>query len=389
MNIDLTNNVEIQIKDKNTNKIKETHCYHNKATRNMVRGILGFLKGDFTYARVVAPDETDARKFIPCFMGFGNGGFIEFDSDGIPIFDENWDGYVDYNSTKLVNEIPNSRSRIRKIDNTFIDSDTGKKINSTGDMDSIIFHCEISPDVLNAKDNDKPVCVSEIGLFPSSVDDNMLACVRTDDYTFTEERSEEIISPLNPYTYSRNIEGGVISIPKNSPTPSVKYIIYSLSGRINLDGNHPVYKSLTVPFHLDDNGNLISEVGTSWGATQSIPDVVIGQFDKNTGIGSVYYDSFKTAAQYTSTISTGNGKGNYNVTQASVTEEMVTVTIPSLILQQDDVMSIKWTVTVASIGPNSVTFENKDIRDETGRTIDNNVDDSEPQISKIIVIDNQ
>lgn len=385
MNIDLTNNVEIQIKDKSTDKIKETHCYHNKATRNMIRGILGFLKGDFTYARVVEPIETDARKFIPCFMGFGNGGFIEFDSDGIPIFDESWDGYVDYNSTKLVNEIPNSRSRIRKIDNTFIDSDTGKKLNNSGDMDSIIFHCEISPDVLNAKYQDEPVCVSEIGLFPSSVGNNMLACVRTDNYTFTEERSEKIISPLSPYRLSRDITNGVISIPRSSPRPGVEYIIYNLSGRISLNGNHPVYTDVTVPFHLDDNGNLVSDVGTSWGTTQSIPDVVIGKFNKNTGRGSVDYDSFKTAAQYTSTISTGNGRGTYTVTQAAVTEETVTVTIPSLMLQPDDVMSIKWTITVASIGPNSLKFENKDIKDETGDTIENNFDGDTPEIPNIIV----
>lgn len=385
MNIDLTNNVEIQIKDKSTNKIKETYCYHNKATRNMVRGILGFLKGDFTYARVVEPDETDARKFIPCFMGFGNGGFIEFDSDGIPIFDESWDGYVDYNSTKLVNEIPNSRSRIRKIDNTFVDSNTGKKLNNSGDMDSIIFHCEISPDVLNAKNKNNPVCVSEIGLFSSSVDNNMLACVRTDNYTFTEERSEKIISPLSPYRLSRDITSGVISIPRSPSRPGVEYIIYNLSGRISLNGNHPVYTGVTVPFHLDDNGNLVSDVGTSWGTTQSIPDVVIGKFNKNTGRGSVDYDSFKTAAQYTSTISTGNGRGTYTVTQAAVTEETVTVTIPSLMLQPDDVMSIKWTITVASIGQNSSKFENKDIRDETDDTIENNFDGDTPEISNVIV----
>ena len=264
MKFDVFNNVKIDILDAETKNIKRSISTHNKATRNMVKGIISFLSGNFTYAHEVEPDETDARKFIPCFIGFGDGGFNGYDSDGVPIIDESWNCYVDYNSTKLVKEIPNSRSRIRKIDNTFVEGDTGKKLNNAGDMDSIILHCEISPDVLNAKYQDNPVYVSEIGLFPNSVGDNMLACVRTDDFSTTQE--------------------------------------YTVSG---------------------------------------------------------------------------------------VSQETRVVTIPALILQPNDVMSIKWTITIASIGPNSVTFENKDIRDETGRTIDNNVDDSDPQISKIVVIDNQ
>ena len=127
MKFDIFNNVEINILDAETRDIKRSVSTHNKATRNMVKGIISFLSGNFTYAHVLEPDETDARKFIPCFIGFGNGGFNGYDSDGVPIIDENWNGFVDYNSTKLVKEIPNSRSRIRKIDNTFVDSDTGKK----------------------------------------------------------------------------------------------------------------------------------------------------------------------------------------------------------------------------------------------------------------------
>lgn len=381
MNIDLTNNVEIQIKDKNTDKVKETHRYHNKATRNMVRGILGFLKGDFTYARVVEPDEVDARKFIPCFMGFGNGGFIEFDSDGIPIFDENWDGYVDYNSTKLVNEIPNSRSRIRKIDNTFIDSDTGKKLNNAGDMDSIILHCEISPDVLNAKYQDNPVYVSEIGLFPNSVGDNMLACVRTDDFSTTQEYTIEHISPGSEYGTDRPITDlmfRIISLGSN-------YILYSMRGRVTLGSGDSSYHP-QIAFHLDENNDLISENSSSWGSHNSIPDIVIGHLE---GFKvTIYMDKFRESSQFPYGLETSGTFRGY-VIQARVSQETKTITIPALILQPNDVMSIKWTITIASIGPNSVTFENKDIRDETGRTIDNNVDDSEPQISKIVVIDNQ
>lgn len=367
MDIDLTNNVEIQIKDKNTNKIKETHCYHNKATRNMVRGILGFLKGDFTYASATEPDETDARKFIPCFMGFGNGGFIEFDSDGIPIFDENWNGYVDYNSTKLVNEIPNSRSRIRKIDNTFVDSDTGKKLSNAGDMDSIILHCEISPDVLNAKYQDEPVYVSEIGLFPNSVGDNMLACVRTDVY------------PGSEYGTNRSITNGEFITPLFRPGN----IIYSMHGSITLKSEYSYY-SPRVMFHLDENNDLISENSSSWSSYNSIPDIVIGHLDGYKV--TIDMDKFREASQFPYELKT-SGNFNGGIVQASVSQETKVVTIPALILQPNDVMSIKWTITIASIGHNFTIFENKDIRDETGDTIDNNVDGNSSQISKIVVID--
>lgn len=285
MKFDVFNNVEINILDAETRDIKRSVSTHNKATRNMVKGIISFLSGNFTYAHVVEPDETDARKFIPCFIGFGDGGFNGYDSDGVPIIDENWSGYVDYNSTKLVKEIPNSRSRIRRTDNTFVDSDTGKKLSNAGDMDSIIFHCEISPDVLNAKYQDEPVYVSEIGLFPNSVGDNMLACVRTDDFSTTQEYTVKHITPGSEYGTNGNFNGGIV--------------------------------------------------------------------------------------------------------QASVSQETKVVTIPALILQPNDVMSIKWSVTVASIGPNSVLFENKDIKDETGGTVENNFDGDNSQISSVIVIDDQ
>ena len=379
MKFDVFNNVEIKILDAETRDIKRSVSTHNKATRNMVKGIISFLSGNFTYAHVVEPDETDARNFIPCFIGFGDGGFNGYDSDGVPIIDENWNGYVDYNSTKLVKEIPNSRSRIRKIDNTFVDGDTGKKLNNAGDMDSIILHCEISPDVLNAKYQDKPVYVSEIGLFPNSVGDNMLACVRTDDFITTQEYTIDHISPREfgtdrPIT---NLMFTIISLGYN-------YIMCNMLGHVSLISDF-VYDP-QVCFHLDENNDLISENSHSWGSHNSIPDIVIGHL--NGYKVTIDIDKFREASQYPYDLKT-NGTFAGRIVQAYVSRETKVVTIPALILQPNDVMSIKWTITIASIGPNSVTFENKDIRDETGRTIDNNVDDSDPQISKIVVIDNQ
>lgn len=381
MKFDVFNNVEINILDAETRNIKRSVSTHNKATRNMVKGIISFLSGNFTYAHVVEPDETDARKFIPCFIGFGDGGFNGYDSDGIPIIDENWNGFVDYNSTKLVKEIPNSRSRIRKIDNTFVDSNTGNKLNSAGDMDSIILHCEISPDVLNAKYQDEPVYVSEIGLFPNSVGDNMLACVRTDDFSVTQEYTIKHISPGPEYGTNRSITNSEFTIPLFRPGN----IIYSMHGNITLKSEYSYY-SPRVVFHLDENNDLISENSSSWSSYNSIPDIVIGHLDGYKV--TIDMDKFKESSQFLYELKT-DGNFNGGIVQASVSQETKVVTIPALILQPNDVMSIKWTITIASIGPNSATFENKDIRDETGRTIDNNVDDSDSQISKIVVIDDQ
>lgn len=382
MKFDVFNNVEIDILDAETRNIKRSVSTHNKATRNMVKGIISFLSGNFTYAHVVEPDETDARKFIPCFIGFGDGGFNGYDSDGVPIIDENWNGYVDYNSTKLVKEIQNSRSRIRKIGNTFVDDDTGKKLNNAGDMDSIILHCEISPDVLNAKYQNNPVYVSEIGLFPNSVGDNMLACVRTDDFSTTQEYTIEHIFPGSEYVTDRQITNLVFTIIK---LDSSYNIILNMRGQVTLRSLDSSYRP-QIAFHLDANNDLISENSSSWGSHNSIPDIVIGHLE---GFKvTIYMDKFRESSQFTYGLET-SGTFRGRVIQARVTQETKAVTIPALILQPNDVMSIKWTITIASIGPNSVTFENKDIRDETGRTIDNNVDDSDPKISKIIVIDNQ
>ena len=379
MKFDIFNNVEINILDAETRDIKKSFSTHNKATRNMVKGIISFLSGNFTYAHVVEPDETDARKFIPCFIGFGSGGFNGYDSDGVPIIDENWNGYVDYNSTKLVKEIPNSRSRIRKIDNTFVDSDTGKKLSNAGDMDSIILHCEISPDVLNAKYQDEPVYVSEIGLFPSSVGDNMLACVRTDDFSMTQEYTVTHVYPGSEYGTDRSITNGEFVTPLFRPTN----MIYSMIGNITLKSEYSYY-SPRVRFHLDENNDLISENASSWSSYNSIPDIVIGHLDRY--IVTIDMDKFREASQFPYVLKT---EGNFNgsIVQASVSQETKVVTIPALILQPNDVMSIKWTITIASIGHNSTIFENKDIRDETGDTIDNNVDGNSSQISKIVVID--
>ncbi len=381
MKFDVFNNVKIDILDSETRNIKRSVSTHNKATRNMVKGIISFLSGDFTYARVVEPDETDARKFIPCFIGFGDGGFNGYDSDGVPIIDENWSGYVDYNSTKLVKEIPNSRSRIRRTDNTFVDSDTGKKLSNAGDMDSIIFHCEISPDVLNAKYQDEPVYVSEIGLFPNSVGDNMLACVRTDDFSTTQEYTVEHINPGSEYSTNRTITNSEFTIPLYG----TDYIIYSLRGSVTLKSEYSYY-SPRVMFHLDENNDLISENSSSWSSYNSIPDIVIGHLDRYKV--TIDMNKFRESSQFPYELKT-NGSFIGSIIQARVSQEIKTITIPALILQPNDVMSIKWVITIASIGPNSVIFENKDIKDETGDTIENNFDVDNSQISSVIVIDDQ
>lgn len=215
MKLDIMNNVSVSVKDSDGN-IKQTVETHNKATRNMVRGILNFLEGKFTYASVLPQDDTDARKYIPCYIGYGRGGFDSFNESGDPQLELGWNNRVNYNDTKLVDEFDCNRSRVRKQSNTF-NTNSGKEEPSAGDMDSLIMYTEISPLHFG---QDK-VCVTELGLFPNDTKDkdDMLAQVK---FAYSEKPDDLELDV---------VKGTVSGYDFTSPVDSSSSTVESLSYR--------------------------------------------------------------------------------------------------------------------------------------------------------------
>lgn len=194
---DVVNNVYIQVFDKTTNRVKKEVEIHNKATRKMVTGLLRFLCGHFcgTYKNDVSVYDS-AKDYIPCYIGFGYGGTtpnnepisdtvsqnnIISDENKIIRLNDDWTTTVDYASTKLVLEIPNARSIIRKETDTF---STGQK--NSGDMDGIYFYCETPPNYITRKGS---IFLTELGLFADkdSSKEDLLAYVKLGNYVDDED----------------------------------------------------------------------------------------------------------------------------------------------------------------------------------------------------------
>lgn len=191
-------NVDIRHINKETGTIKKHIQKHNKATRNMVKGLLRFLEGKFTptYENAEAEHGSDAKNYIPCYISLGDGG-ITYGDDGKPVeihtdeqsvhipdfSNSNWDTKVDYNSNSLVREyelLSEHRSKVRKQEDT-IDLASAP----AGDMDTVVLYCEIAPGEINTDIHDSlneryPRYVTEIGLFssPSKRENDLLAYVK-------------------------------------------------------------------------------------------------------------------------------------------------------------------------------------------------------------------
>lgn len=203
-------NVDIQ-QISNVGVVKKHVQKHNKATRNMVRGILRFLEGKFTstYANDDPEHTDDAKNYIPCYISFGDGG-VSYGSDGKPIQIHtgeqsqhvpdleisNWNTVVNYDSQSLVREfnlLSQNRSKIRKQDDTF-NNDSAP----AGDMDTIVLYCEVAPgevnmDLVDGLNNSYPRFITEIGLFssPNKKDNDLLAYVKLGNRNNGTEESPE------------------------------------------------------------------------------------------------------------------------------------------------------------------------------------------------------
>lgn len=193
-------NVDIKQIDTSTNTIKKHIQKHNKATRNLVRGLLRFMEGRFTptYPNPKPEYEEDAKNYIPCYISFGDGG-VQYGDDGkpvlLPIVSQSehvpdlvdWDTTVDYKSTSLVrefNQLSHERSKIRKQDDTFSSNQS-----PAGDMDTIVLYCEVAPnemntDIVDGQQKAYPRFITEVGLFssPSKQANDLLAYVKLGNY---------------------------------------------------------------------------------------------------------------------------------------------------------------------------------------------------------------
>jgi hypothetical protein len=198
----VTNNVYIDVVNKKTNVVSQHVEKHNKATRQMVTGILRFLCGHFTDTTKNDNHQYDsASKYIPCYAGFGDSNIVL--QDGVPApssepripqqVDDNWTEYVPYMSKKLEREFFTNHSKDEFGNDYITPSDSRLEIRDVkttieetpaGDMDSIYFYIEADTNYLNKYYNNHAVYISELGLFSGSIPgkDDMLAYVRLHNY---------------------------------------------------------------------------------------------------------------------------------------------------------------------------------------------------------------
>ena len=184
-------NVHIQVVGPQ-NVITKTIDVHNKATRQLVSGILRFIQGEFTPSNKRDSSiiyASQAKKYIPCFIGAGTGGVILTDA-GIPDYNDpdrylpkltpEWmsdDNIVQYTDTKLAKEIDSvSRYDIGVI----IENENNEYNSFAGDIQQIVYKTTIKPNYYNDMYNvTADIFITELGLFASNVpnDDSLLARV--------------------------------------------------------------------------------------------------------------------------------------------------------------------------------------------------------------------
>lgn len=229
MSLDITHNVRIVTYDTN-HKIQQVITKHNKASKNLVLGIIKFLRGEFTPSNNSESNLThkpnEAKSFVPAFVSFGDGGINQY---GTPLtgggYVQDFDQVIQnmsnttlltpskFNMTKLnhelvganignapnINKPPMGRCKITR---TSYSNDTDDAI--TLKLSSLIpvgyYPKNFYLDTASERDG-KPLYLSELGLwscdFNGSSDNmykgNLLARVVFDAEHLVEQKESDII----------------------------------------------------------------------------------------------------------------------------------------------------------------------------------------------------
>ena len=196
----IESNVHIEVRD-GCGVIRKTIDKHNKATQQLVSGILQFIKGDFTssYRReniAEIKDFNNAKKYIPCYVGAGTYGIKINPSTGLPDYDVdnrrippivpelqdafgNLDETVSFNDKNLKQEIDiPTREIVKVMDNS---TESTESLNVANDSEQFVLEAEIPPGTYtkNTYPQSTDIFITELGLFPTATpnDGNLLARV--------------------------------------------------------------------------------------------------------------------------------------------------------------------------------------------------------------------
>lgn len=167
------------------NVVVQSVTKHNKATRNMVAGILRFLRGEFNvsnsqpYMDKVAYAK-ECKKYIPCYINIGTGG-IEV-RDGKPVYnvsdrkippvEEWWNTHkVKFSDTNLKKEVESTRTGTRYAISVLTANDSSDYPTVAGDVEQFVLHTEVSPNFYNGiyGGGITDIFVTEVGLYASNV----------------------------------------------------------------------------------------------------------------------------------------------------------------------------------------------------------------------------
>lgn len=183
----LDSNVYIQVVGPN-NTINQEVVIHNKATQQLVKGIMRFLRGEFqTSERQTDANKllyiNDAKNYIPCYINIGTGGIkLQNTSSGqipdynsvdrrIVPFEDSWvtdTNFVHFSDTKLAKEqtfVPRYPIGVMDLENDFITTEY-----LGGDIEQIVFATDVAPGTFNKiYGGSHDIFITEIGLYPSNV----------------------------------------------------------------------------------------------------------------------------------------------------------------------------------------------------------------------------
>jgi hypothetical protein len=230
--LDVTNNVHITVYD-SQHRIKQNIYKHNKANRNLVRGLIKFLRGEFNTTNasndLIEHNQESAKAYIPTFISFGDANVKQL---GTTITGNNV-VTTEEEALSDISNITKSKFNTIQLGRELVGNSIGNPDNTTNPMPKA-HRCSISrssytDDITDsitlrltsivetgyyskyfyqettykkARGSDKPIYLSELGLWASDFDGsndgykgNLLAKV-TFDYN-QEKEIDTIVRQTN------------------------------------------------------------------------------------------------------------------------------------------------------------------------------------------------